>query len=126
MVRKTMAAALVLVLGLSAAGCGNQNTGASASRWDTQNDAQMQQGQAWGTLEDRTGLYRADADGQVDGYHRKSAEGKDHMTKAGKDLKNAGKHLAKGAKDAAQSVGDAAEDTLDSVTGNTANTHRNR
>lgn len=115
-----IAAALVLVLGLSAAGCGTQNAGTSAYRWnDSQNNAQTQQELARGPLEDSTGAYHADKGGKVDDFQRN--HGAEH---AEDGLKKAGEDILNGAKNAGKSIGNAAEDTLDGMTGTPKNSSR--
>ena len=92
--RSWITAALLLALGLSLAGCGNDHAGAAASRWDGE-QALHQQSAAWGPLEDRT-------------------EDGDALEQAGEDLKdaakNAGDTAKQAAKDAGQAVKRAAED----------------
>lgn len=118
MVRKLMTAALILTLGLTAAGCGGTNTSTAAHRWNTQNNALVQQNEARGPLDDRTdGTYYADGSGSVNGYNTEGYTGSSTLTNTGRGLANAGEDLAQGAKDAAQGVGDAVEDTLDGMTG---------
>lgn len=132
MVRKFMTAALILTLGLSAAGCGSQNAGnagTAAHRWRDNTSASQQwaiqhQNEARGTLDYRgNGAYGADRDGRVDGYHARTTDGTRGRTgtRAGEDLKKAGRDLGNAAKNAARGVGDAAEDTLDIATGNDRN-----
>lgn len=118
MVRKLMTAALILTLGLTAAGCGGTNTSTAAHRWNNQNNALVQQNQARGPLDDRTsGSYYADGSGSVKGYHTEGYTGSSTLTNTGRGLAGAGEDLARGAKDAARGVGDAVEDTLDGMTG---------
>lgn len=122
MVRKLMTAALILTLGLTAAGCSGTNTSTAAHRWNNQNNALVQQNQARGPLDDRTdGTYYADGSGSVNGYNTEGYTGSSTLTTTGRGLANAGEDLARGAKDAARGVGDAVEDTLDGMTG-TGNT----
>ena len=122
MVRKLMTAALILTLGLTAAGCGGTNTSTAAHRWNNQNNALVQQNQARGPMDDRTdGTYYADGSGSVNGYNTEGYTGSSTLTTTGRGLANAGEDLARGAKDAARGVGDAVEDTLDGMTG-TGNT----
>ena len=64
--RNWIAAALILVLGLSLTACGNDNAGTTANRW---NDAAQQQANARGPIGDQSdGTYHADEHGQVDGF----------------------------------------------------------
>ena len=71
--RNWIAAALILVLGLSLTACGNGNAGTSANRW---NDAAQQQANARGPIGDQSdGTYHADEHGQVDGFDTHSADG---------------------------------------------------
>lgn len=121
MIRTVITAALVVVLGLSAAGCGGTNAATSAHRW---NDAQTQQRLARGDAGERNNAaYQAGDDGWVKGF-RSDGSGQTTqdqsragraMTNAGRGLKDAGEDLAQGAKDAARGVGDAVEDTLDDM-----------
>ena len=108
--RNWIAAALILVLGLSLTACGNDNAGTSANRW---NDAAQQQANARGPIGDQSdGTYHADEHGQVDGFDTHSADGeaaKDAAEGAGDAVRDAGE----AAKDAAKGVGEAAEDALD-------------
>lgn len=125
--RNWIAAALILVLGLSLTACGNDNAGTSANRW---NDAAQQQANARGPIGDQSdGTYHADEHGQVDGFDTHSADGEadsaeENLKQAGDDLGDAAKDAAEGAgdavrdageaaKDAAKGVGEAAEDALD-------------
>mgnify|MGYP000171719569 CR=1 FL=1 len=125
--RNWIAAALILVLGLSLTACGNDNAGTSANRW---NDAAQQQANARGPIGDQSdGTYHADEHGQVDGFDTHSADGEadsaeENLKQAGDDLGEAAKDAAEGAgdavrdageaaKDAAKGVGEAAEDALD-------------
>lgn len=118
MVRKLMTAALILTLGLTAAGCGGTNTSTAAHRWNNQNNALVQQNEARGPLDDRTdGTYSADGSGRVNGYNTEGYTGSSTLTTTGRGLANAGEDLTRGATDAARSVGDAVEDTLDGMTG---------
>lgn len=123
MSRIIMTAALVLALGLTAAGCGaNNNASTAAHRWsDGAYNAQTQQGLSRGVGQSN-GSYYADRDGRVDGYNARSADGS--RTSLGNGLTNAGEDLARGAGAAARGVGDAVEDTLDGITG--ANNNANR
>lgn len=103
--RNWIAAALILVLGLSLTACGNDNAGTSANRW---NDAAQQQANARGPIGDQSdGTYHADEHGQVDGFDTHSADGE--ADSAEENLKQAGDDLG----DAAKGVGEAAEDALD-------------
>ena len=71
--RNWIAAALILVLGLSLTACGNDNAGTTANRW---NDAAQQQANARGPIGDQSdGTYHADEHGQVDGFDTHSADG---------------------------------------------------
>ena len=107
--RNWIAAALILVLGLSLTACGNDNAGTSANRW---NDAAQQQANARGPIGDQSdGTYHADEHGQVDGFDTHSADGE--ADSAEENLKQAGDDLGDAAKDAAKGVGEAAEDALD-------------
>ena len=125
--RNWIAAALILVLGLSLTACGNDNAGTTANRW---NDAAQQQANARGPIGDQSdGTYHADEHGQVDGFDTHSADGEadsaeENLKQAGDDLGDAAKNAAEGAgdavrdageaaKDAAKGVGEAAEDALD-------------
>ena len=115
--RKTLiTAALILAVALSAAGCGAENAGTSAYRW---NGTQSQQDLSRGTTEDRDGAYHADKKGRVDGFRK---DGKAEHTED--DLKKAGEDLMNGAKDAGKSIGKAAEETLDGLTGTPKNSSR--
>ena len=109
-------AALLLAVALSAAGCGAENAGTSAYRW---NDAQTQQDLARGTPEDADGKYRADDRGRVDDFRK---DGKSEHTED--DLRKAGEDLMQGARDAGQSIGRATEETLDGMTGTPKNSSR--
>ena len=114
--RNWIAAALILVLGLSLTACGNDNAGTSANRW---NDAAQQQANARGPIGDQSdGTYHADEHGQVDGFDTHSADGEadsaeENLKQAGDDLGDAAKNAGEAAKDAAKGVGEAAEDALD-------------
>lgn len=123
MSRIIMTAALVLALGLTAAGCGaNNNASTAAHRWnDGAYNAQTQQGLSRGVGQSN-GSYYADRDGRVDGYNARSADGS--RTSLGNGLTNAGEDLARGAGAAARGVGDAVEDTLDGITGTNNNANR--
>lgn len=106
-------AALILAVGLSAAGCGAQNAGTAAYQW---NGTQAQQDLARGTPEERTGTYHADEDGRVEDFQ------KDHSSEhTENDLKKAGEDIMQGARDAGESIGKAAENTLDGMTGTPKN-----
>lgn len=111
--RNWIAAALILVLGLSLTACGNDNAGTSANRW---NDAAQQQANARGPLEGQTdGTYHADEHGQVDGFDTHSADGEadsaeENLKQAGDDLGDAAKNAGEAAKDAAEGAGDAVRD----------------
>ena len=114
--RNWIAAALILVLGLSLTACGNDNAGTSANRW---NDAAQQQANARGPIGDQSdGTYHADEHGQVDGFDTHSADGEadsaeENLKQAGDDLGDAVRDAGEAAKDAAKGVGEAAEDALD-------------
>lgn len=115
--RKTLiTTALLLAVVLSAAGCGADNAGTSAYRW---NNAQTQQDLARGTPETSDGRYHADDRGRVDDFR---TDGKAEHTEDG--LKKAGEDILNGAKDAGKSVGKAAEETLDGLTGTPKNSSR--
>ena len=88
--RSWITAALLLALGLSLAGCGNDHAGAAASRWDGE-QALHQQSAARGPLEDRT-------------------EEGDALEQAGEDLKDAAKDAGQAVKRAAKDAGQAAKD----------------
>ena len=109
-------AALILAVSLSAAGCGADNAGTSAYRW---NNAQTQQDLARGTPEASDGRYHADDRGRVDDFRKdsKAEHTEDDLKKAGEDLMN-------GARDAGKSIGKAAEETLDGLTGTPKNSSR--
>ena len=103
--RNWIAAALILVLGLSLTACGNDNAGTSANRW---NDAAQQQANARGPIGDQSdGTYHADEHGPVDGFDTRAAA---HLTPAGADLGDAAKTAGEAAKDAAEGAGDAVRD----------------
>ncbi len=107
---KLTLAALVLAVGLSAAGCGSAaNAGTSASAWnrEAENRTSEYQNEARGPLSG--GYYSAGEDGRVAGFD----QDRDPGTQAGRDLRNAGRNLVRGAKDAARNVGDMAEDAVD-------------
>ena len=114
--RNWIAAALILVLGLSLTACGNDNAGTTANRW---NDAAQQQANARGPIGDQSdGTYHADEHGQVDGFDTHSADGEadsaeENLKQAGDDLGDAAKNAGEAAKDAAEGAGEAAEDALD-------------
>ena len=115
--RKTlMISVLLLAVALSAAGCGADNAGTSAYRW---NNAQTQQDLARGAPEASDGRYHADDRGRVDDFRKdsKAEHTEDDLKKAGEDLMN-------GAKDAGKSIGKAAEETLDGLTGTPKNSSR--
>ena len=116
MKKSLMAAALILVMALTAAGCGANNAGTAAYRW---NNAETQQDLARGAPETRDGTYHADKDGRVEGF-REDQRG-EHTEN---DLKKAGEDLMQGAKDAGESIGKAAGDTLDGLTGTPKNSSR--
>ena len=111
--RNWIAAALILVLGLSLTACGNDNAGTSANRW---NDAAQQQANARGPIGDQShGTYHADEHGQVDGFDTHSADGEadsaeENLKQAGDDLGDAAKNAGEAAKDAAEGAGDAVRD----------------
>ena len=115
--RKTlMTAVLLLAVVLSAVGCGAENAGTSAYRW---NGTQSQQDLARGAPEASDGRYHADERGRVDDFQK---DGKAEHTED--DLKKAGEDLMNGAKDAGKSIGKAAEETLDGLTGTPKNSSR--
>ena len=115
--KKTLITAiLILAVSLSAAGCGAENAGTSAYRW---NNAETQQNLARGAPEERDGAYHADENGRVDGF-RKNGTG-EHTEN---DLKKAGEDLMKGAEDAGKSIGKATEEVLDGMTGTPKNSSR--
>ena len=116
MKKRMITASLILAVALSAAGCGANNAGTSAYRW---NNAQTQQDLARGTPETSDGRYHADDRGRVDDFRK---DGKAEHTEDG--LKKAGEDLMQGAKDAGESIGKAAEDTLDGLTGTPKNSSR--
>ena len=111
--RNWIAAALILVLGLSLTACGNDNAGTTANRW---NDAAQQQANARGPIGDQSdGTYHADEHGQVDGFDTHSADGEadsaeENLKQAGDDLGDAAKNAGEAAKDAAEGAGDAVRD----------------
>jgi len=107
-------AVLVLALGLTAAGCGTENAGASASRWDREDRATQYLNEARGPLSD--GLYTADEEGKVEGFRQSDARA--GLTEAGRDMKNAGRDLVRGARDAAKNAGDMAEEAIDDAVDN--------
>lgn len=119
MKRSLMAAALILALGLTAAGCGAQNAGTAAYRWNSQNSAETQQDLARGAPQERTGAYHADEKGRVDDFRDKHRS--EHTED---DLKKAGEDLMKGAEDAGKSIGKATEEVLDGMTGTPKNSSR--
>ena len=96
--RNWIAAALILVLGLSLTACGNDNAGTTANRW---NDAAQQQANARGPIGDQSdGTYHADEHGQVDGFDTHSADGEadsaeENLKQAGDDLGDAAKTPAR-------------------------------
>ena len=111
---KLTLAALVLAVGLSAAGCGNTaNAGASASSWNREaEDRTIQyQNESRGPLSG--GYYSAGEDGRVAGFD----QDRDPGAQAGRDLRNAGRDLVRGARDAARNVGDMAEEAVDDASG---------
>lgn len=126
MLRKVMTAALVLTLGLTAAGCSNSTAGTSARHWwdsklDTANSRAIDaQNESRGPVSGSR--YAADREGRVQGYDARTndtAAGRNAAARAeqaGQDMKNAGRDMANGVKNAARSVGDAAEDALDGMT----------
>jgi len=118
MAGKLTLAAVVLALGLTAAGCGSADqAGTTASRWDGNQDKAIQyQNEARGPLSD--GTYSADGKGRVTGFDRTDGQDRaqDRASEAGREMRKAGRDLAKGAKDAAESVGDMAEEALDGMT----------
>ena len=94
---KLTLAALVLAVGLSAAGCGTgANAGASARGWNREaEDRTIQyQNESRGPL--TGGYYSAGEDGRVAGFD----QDRDPGAQAGRDLRNAGRDLVRGAKDA--------------------------
>ncbi|MBR2490273.1 MAG: hypothetical protein IKB65_02190 [Ruminiclostridium sp.] len=111
-----ISAALILAVALSAAGCGAENAGTSAYRW---NGTQSQQDLARGTPEDHDGRYYADSKGRVDDFQK---DGKAEHTED--DLKKAGEDLLKGTEDAGKSIGKATEEVLDGMTGTPKNSSR--
>ena len=114
-----IAAALILAAALSAAGCGAENAGTAAYRWNSQNSAEVQQDLARGAPEEHTGAYHADEKGRVDDFR------KDHRAEHTEDdLKKAGEDLMKGAEDAGKSIGKATEEVLDGMTGTPKNSSR--
>lgn len=116
--RNWIAAALILVLGLSLTACGNDNAGTSANRW---NDAAQQQANARGPIGDQSdGTYHADEHGQVDGFDTHSADGEadsaeENLKQAGDDLGDAAKNAGEAAKDAVRDAGEAAKDAAKGV-----------
>ena len=117
--RTLITAALILAIGLSAAGCGAQNAGTAAYRWNSQNSAESQQDLARGAPESHTGAYHADEDGRVDDF--REGHRSEHTED---DLKKAGEDLMKGAEDAGKSIGKATEEVLDGMTGTPKNSSR--
>ena len=96
MARRLTLAALVLALGLTAAGCGTTaGAGAAANRWagSGAGNAVRYQNEARGPLSD--GRYAADEDGRVSGFRKDGTE------------------MLRGAKDAAKNVSDMAEEAID-------------
>ena len=116
MKKTVITAALILAVALSAAGCGADNAGTSAYRW---NNAQTQQDLARGAPEASDGRYHADDRGRVDDFRKDSKA--EHTED---DLKKAGEDLMQGAKDAGTSIGKATEETLDGMTGTPKNSSR--
>ena len=119
MARKLTLAALVLALGLTAAGCGSTaDAGATASRWaETGNgNAIAYQNEARGPLSD--GYYAADEEGRVAGFDGRTPEGRAQadLSEAGRALKRTGSDMLRGAKDAAKNAGDMAEEAIDGTT----------
>ena len=116
--RNWIAAALILVLGLSLTACGNDNAGTSANRW---NDAAQQQANARGPIGDQSdGTYHADEHGQVDGFDTHSADGEadsaeENLKQAGDDLGDAAKNAGEAAKDAAATAEEGAKETAAEV-----------
>ena len=111
--RNWIAAALILVLGLSLTACGNDNAGTTANGC---NDAAQQLANARGPIGDKSdGTSHADQHGQVDGFDTHSADGEadsaeENLKQAGDDLGDAAKNAGEAAKDAAEGAGDAVRD----------------
>ena len=126
MTRKLTLAALVLTLGLAAAGCGSTaDAGAAASRWDETGDGKaiQIQNEARGPLSD--GYYSADAEGRVAGFDDRTPEKRSDLSKAGREMKRAGKDMLRGARDAAKNAGDMAEKAVNDA-GGVSETDRDR
>ena len=116
MVRKLTLAALVLTLGLTAAGCGSTaGAGAAASRWPETADGRTieYQNEARGPLSD--GYYSADEEGRVAGFDGRRT-GTDQI---GQEVRKTGQDMLQGAKDAAKNAGDMAEDAIDGAVNET-------
>ena len=116
MARKLTLAALVLALGLTAAGCGSTaGAGTTASRWaDTEDgNAIAYQNEARGPLSD--GYYAADEEGRVAGFHR--GEDGTGAARIGRNVRRAGEDMVQGVKDAAKNAGDMAEEAVDGAAG---------
>ena len=114
MARKLTLAALVLALGLTAAGCGSTaGAGAAASRWAETEDGKAieYQNEARGPLSD--GYYTADEEGRVAGFHRKEDRSRTDAARLGRDVRQTGKDVLRGAKDAAKNAGDMAGEAID-------------
>ena len=80
--RNWIAAALILVLGLSLTACGNDNAGTTANRW---NDAAQQQANARGPIGDQSdGTYHADERGGQKRHHPEGPERRQNRQRAGK------------------------------------------
>ena len=124
MARKLTLAALVLALGLTAAGCGSTaGAGAAASRWADREDGNATQylNEARGPLSD--GYYTADGEGRVAGFDRRDEQ--TDAARIGRDIRQTGKDMLRGAKDAAKNAGDMAEEAMDGASG-TSETDRDR
>lgn len=102
--RSWITAALLLALGLSLAGCGNDHAGAAASRWDGE-QALHQQSAARGPLEDRTE--------EGDALEQAGEDLKDAAKDAGDTAKQAAKDMGEDAKRSAESIGKSAQDALE-------------
>lgn len=113
MLRNVMTAALVLALGLTAAGCSSSTAGTSARDWTNQDRTLDAQNESRGPLRD--GRYTADQDGRVRGYDARTNDSAARRNAAAQ-ARQAGEDAVDGVKDAARSIGDAAEDALDDVT----------
>ena len=103
--RNWIAAALILVLGLSLTACGNDNAGTTANRW---NDAAQQQANARGPHRDQSDrTYHADEHGQVDGFDTHSADGE--ADSAEENLKTSRRRPGRRIKKRFEAAKDAAE-----------------